>query len=121
MERLTALADRWKAEADTAEQRYGDDRVAHLLRLLAAELEEAVRATHDDPLTLDEAASLSGYSSGHLRHLVADQAIPNAGRKGAPRIRRGDLPIKPGFGAEAIDDEVARAAQRILRKRELHA
>ena len=121
MERLTALADRWKAEADTAEQRYGDDRVAHLLRLLAAELEEAVRVTQDEPLTLDEAAAVSGYTVDHLRHLVADRAIPNAGRKGAPRIRRADLPIKPGFSAENLEDEAARAAQRILGKRELHA
>lgn len=121
MERLTALADRWKAEADTAEQRYGDERVAHLLRLLAAELEEAVRVTQEEPLTLDEAATVSGYTVDHLRHLVADRAIPNAGRKGAPRIRRADLPIKPGFGAENLEDEAARAAQRILGKRELRA
>ncbi|HEX8726058.1 MAG TPA: hypothetical protein VF737_11785, partial [Gemmatimonadaceae bacterium] len=35
-----------------------------------------------------------GYSKDHLRKCVADGTIPNAGSKGRPRIRRGDLPKK---------------------------
>jgi hypothetical protein len=115
VERLTALAAGWRAEADTVTQRYGDDRLARLFRMVAAELEEAIRATQDELLTLDEAAAVSGYTESHLRHLVAAKTIPNAGRKGAPRIRRGDLPIKPGSGAETLEEEAARAARDIMR------
>ncbi|MDB4890458.1 MAG: hypothetical protein JWL61_2313 [Gemmatimonadetes bacterium] len=36
----------------------------------------------------------SGYSADRLRHKIAAQEIPNAGRKGSPKIRRADLPRK---------------------------
>ena len=52
-------------------------------------------------LTLAEAALESGYSVDHLRHAVASGQIANAGRRGAPRIRRADLPKKPGAPATA--------------------
>ncbi len=115
MERLTALAVGWKTEADALAQRYGDDRAARLFRMLAAELEEAIRDTQDETLTLDEAAAVSGYTNSHLRHLVADGSIPNAGRRGAPRIRRSAVPIKPGSAVGALEDEATRAAQSIMR------
>lgn len=47
-------------------------------------------------LTLAKAERLSAYSNGHLRRLIRNGTIPNAGRSGSPRIRRADLPIKPG-------------------------
>jgi len=46
-------------------------------------------------LTLAEAAIRSGYSEEHLGRLVRDGKIPNSGRRGAPRIRVGDLPLRP--------------------------
>jgi hypothetical protein len=56
----------------------------------------AVTASVDDePLSLREAAAASGYSEDHLARLVRQERIPNAGRRGAPRIRRGDLPRRP--------------------------
>lgn len=115
MESLKALADAWKAEAATLVRRYGDERTAHVCRLHAAELEEAIRAAEDETLTLTQAARESGYSSDHLRHLVADGTIPNAGEKGRPRIRRGDLPLKPGADTDAEQDEARREARDILR------
>ena len=121
MERLTALAAGWRAEADTLAQRYGDDRTARVFRMLAAELDEVVRDDQDELLTLSEAAVASGYTSSHLRHLVADGSIPNAGQKGAPRIRRGDAPIKPGSGMEALEEEATREARRIMGERTLTA
>lgn len=55
----------------------------------------AVFATEEDAvLTLQEGARESGYSPDHLGRLVRHGAIPNAGRKRAPRIRRQDLPRK---------------------------
>lgn len=44
-----------------------------------------------------------------LRHLVRQEKIPNAGKKGAPRIRRGDLPRKPGKTAASAYDPNADA------------
>ena len=52
-------------------------------------------STDDEPLSLREAAARSGYSEDHLARLIRQGTIPNAGRRGAPRIRRGDLPRRP--------------------------
>ncbi|HKV51093.1 MAG TPA: hypothetical protein VJO52_07835 [Gemmatimonadaceae bacterium] len=49
-----------------------------------------------DVLTLGGAAAESGYSTDHLRRLIRDGKVPNAGRRHAPLVRRCDLPIKPG-------------------------
>ncbi len=49
-----------------------------------------------DVLTLAEASHVSGYSRGHLARLIRTGHIGNAGRQGAPRIRRKDLQTKPG-------------------------
>lgn len=65
---------------------------AEAFRAAAQELEDALRAESDELLTLTEAAAESGYSARRLREMVAAGAIPQSGRKGAPRIRRGDLP-----------------------------
>ena len=91
----TDLADRWAAEA-TSLERWGDERGATILRQCATELNAAERAHDDEALTITEASAASGYSADHLRSLVASGEIPNAGRKGSPRIRRRDLPVKPG-------------------------
>jgi len=88
------LADRWSAEA-TSLERWGDDRGASILRRCAAELTTAARDHDDEELTITAASAASGYSQDHLRALVATGEIPNAGRKGSPRIRRKDLPRKP--------------------------
>jgi hypothetical protein len=57
---------------------------------LAAALEHYGGAT----LTLQEASSESGLSVDHLARLIRQGRIENAGEKGAPRIRRRDLPRK---------------------------
>jgi hypothetical protein len=48
---------------------------------------------------LTEAARESGYSVEYLGRLVRHGMIPNPGKKGSPRIRRCDLPRKPGGAA----------------------
>ena len=68
---------------------------AEAFRTAAGELDAALRETADAELTLDEAAADSGYSKRRLREMIASGTLPNAGRKGAPRLRRGDLPRKP--------------------------
>ena len=69
-------------------------RGAHILRYCAAELEEDLREHRNKKLTIQQAVEESGYSADHLRALVASGAIPQAGRRGSPRIRRSDLPTK---------------------------
>ena len=61
---------------------------------VVAELESLAPAD-DEVLSLRASAGESGYSVDRLQKLVADGSIPNAGRKGKPGIRRGDLPRKP--------------------------
>jgi hypothetical protein len=89
----TELAQRWRKDAELLD-RYGDDAMARACRTHADDLDAAMRSVADDALDLTAAARESGYSPDRLRHLVAEGTIPNAGKKGSPRIRRGDLPIK---------------------------
>ena len=106
MKQLADLADLWLSHAETLE-RYSDTRGAEVCRLHARELREAIEREESDSLTLAQAAEVSGYSKDHLRTLVSEGTLPNAGEKGRPRIRRGELPKKPGgrvssgFDAEA--------------------
>ena len=97
---MADLAKRWSAEAESL-SRWGDDRGASILRVCAAELSAEVRAQDDEELTITAAAAASGYSADHLRALVASGEIPNAGRKGSPRIYRKDLPRKPSANGGA--------------------
>lgn len=82
----------WRARADELAP-YAPP-AAEAFRVAALELEEAIREGADEELTLRAAAEESGYSERALRGMLADGVIPQAGRKGAPRIRRADLPRK---------------------------
>lgn len=97
------LADRWRADAAVL-RRYGATPEAEQLEARADELEAAERDAGAEMLTLGQAAEESGYSKRRIRELVAEGAVPNAGRKGAPRVRRGDLPRRPKRSAAAGDD-----------------
>lgn len=68
---------------------------AKLIDDLTAGLEECLRQHELEALTLDQAVEESGYSRDHLSRLIADGKIPNAGKKGAPRMHRCDMPRKP--------------------------
>ena len=91
---LRGLAARWREEAQTL-RLYGHEPTAKACERHAEEMEAAVRAYLDETLTVAEATEESGYSESHLRALLAEAKLANAGREGAPRIRRGDLPAKP--------------------------
>ena len=65
---------------------------ARVWTLAAEELAQVFEARDAEALTLSEAARESGYSADHLGSLIRQQTIPNAGRSGAPRIRRADSP-----------------------------
>jgi len=72
---------------------------AALLADVLADFDAVVQGQADEVLTLKEASRESGYSADHLRLLIRQAKIPNAGRRQAPRLRRRDIPRKPGQGA----------------------
>ena len=90
---VEALPANWRRRAK-ALRRYASESPAVALERCAAELEDTIRERDETTLSLVEAARESGYSADHLGRLVRDGRIPNAGRPGAPRIARRDLPRK---------------------------
>ena len=92
---VEALPATWRRQAKALRQ-YGGDTPAVALESCAAELEATLRKRDQTTLSLTEAARESGYSADHLGRLVRDGRIPNAGRPGAPRIARRNLPCKTG-------------------------
>lgn len=102
----------WRARAEELE-RYAPA-AGTAFRDAAQALEEALRAAAGDVLTLAEASLQSGLSVDRLRHKVAAGEIPNAGKKGAPRIRRVDLPRRaprPAPGLYDVDADARTLAQ----------
>lgn len=95
MDSLLRLAERWEAEAQLL-RRHGCESAATTAELHASQLRDALRAVEFETLTLEQAAEVSGYSYGHLSDLIRQGVIRDAGRKGSPRIRRADLPRRPG-------------------------
>ena len=89
-----ALPHRWRERAELLRDWGADEGAARLWERAAGELEQALRASGDETLTLVQAARETGLTADHVGDLVRRGVIPNAGRKGAPRIRRADLPIK---------------------------
>jgi len=62
----------------------------------AIEVESALRGHELEALKLRVASAESGYSVDHLRRLLRECAIPNAGTAREMRILRMHLPRKPG-------------------------
>lgn len=99
---LASLPAAWRARADQLRRWAAAEGAACALEQAAAELEHTLWLAGDTPLTLDEAARESGYSKDHLERLIRDATIPNAGRRNAPRVRRCDLPRKPGTATPSL-------------------
>jgi len=91
-EPLRSLATAWRERADTL--RPFSTAAAEAFNRAADELEGRLNAVELQALTLQEAEAESGYSADHLGRMIAKGKIPNAGRPGAPRILRRDLPRK---------------------------
>lgn len=97
MSSVEKLISRWqRRSARLREWTGGDERAATIWEKATQELEETLRDAENEVLNLQQAAELSGYSAGHLSRLIRRGDIPNAGRKYSPKIRRRDLPTKPG-------------------------
>ena len=75
---------------------------AKLADEVLADLDALERDAQLGTVTLKEAHLIGGYSIDHLQRLVAGGELENVGRKHRPRIRRSDVPIKPGHTAATL-------------------
>lgn len=105
------LLSKWEARHDEWRRLGVFVNGAALADEVLTDLQELTRANALEPVTLREASLMSGYSVDHLQRLVATGQLENIGRKGRPRIRRGDLPVKPGHRLTA-DPSESQFAQR---------
>ena len=80
-----------------------DERAAAIWERAAEMVEESLRRSGLELLSLSQAAQESGYSRDHLRRLIDDGTIPDAsGEDGSKAILRMHLPRKPGHGVAAV-------------------
>lgn len=115
---LRALAETWQGEADLLRRR-GAPRQADALESAAEELEDRLREWSLELLSLEEAAREAGLAYDTVQRKVADGELPNAGEKGAPRVRRADLhPWLDAPTPQLHGDPVDELAERTLRARE---
>src|SRR5947209_1768830 len=96
MTSLVELRQRWEVRRVMFAQFGATVDGAKLADEVLADLAALQQAQSAEAVTLKEAARLGGYSSDHLQRLVAEGQLENVGRKGRPRIRRADVPTRPG-------------------------
>jgi hypothetical protein len=99
---VASLLSQWRSRASDLE-RYAPA-AAQAFREAADQLAEALSGA-EETVTLKEAAMLGGYSVDALQRMVAHGRIQNYGRKGKPRIRRAEVPLKPGHTVGALRTE----------------
>ena len=112
------LTDSWRSEAAVLRAR-GADLQARVLEGCVAELVEYAERRQLEELTVSQAASESGFSEAHLRRLVSEGRLSNCGRKGIPRLRRGELPRKARRSTSHQEQGEPDLAGRVLRARGL--
>ena len=92
----------FKAIASDAREYMADERAAAIWERAAEMIEQSLRRSGLELLTLQQAAAESGYSRDHLRRLIDEGTIPNASAAdGSKAILRMHLPRKPGHGVAA--------------------
>lgn len=99
---VTALAEELREEAELYARDGARLEAEKVLQRVADQVEEAWRDYQLEELTLSAAAHESEYSYDRLSELLREKPELNMGEKGAPRIRRCDLPRKPGVGISVI-------------------
>src|SRR5229473_7298582 len=101
---ISRLRTRWRTEAEILHRRGADEQAA-VLESCASELEQESRLFSLEALRLGQAEEESGFSYSALEKMVRSGRIPNAGSPGQPRVRRGDLPKKPGAAGQSSNSE----------------
>jgi hypothetical protein len=106
------------AKAKELREAFGGEPQARSLEWAAARVEQALRDESDELLTLAQAAKISGYHPDSLARMVREGQIPDLRppkSKAMIRIRRGDLPIKPGQ-PHTPDADVRELASRLFKR-----
>ena len=114
----TCLAD-LRAKAREVREAFGDEGRARTLEWAATRVEIALNSEAHRLVFLPEAATISGYCTGHLARMVHKGQIPDRrppGSRGRLKVRVSDLPTKPGYKHTPSAD-VHDLASRLLRKR----
>ena len=93
---VDALLGRWHHDAEKL-RGWGALASADAVDKCVMELAEALATQDAEPLSLAEAATETGYCVSHLRRLIGEGKLHDVAEKGPPRVRRGDLPRKPGY------------------------
>jgi hypothetical protein len=109
----------WRTRANELRLWASAEGAACALERAAADLERALQHRADEVLTLSEAAEVSGYSADHLGRLIRQQKLRSVGRAHSPRVRREDLPQKPGHVAAPVAgayDPIADARSLLSRR-----
>jgi len=101
---VSRLSAHWQGHASIL-RRWGATAQAAAVELCASELEDEARAFSLESLSLGQAEEESGFTYSTLEKMVRSGRIPNAGSRGHPRIRRCDLPKKPGGHCESAQGE----------------
>ncbi len=92
----------FRAIAADAREYTADGRAAAIWEYAAEMVEESLRQTGLERLTLQQAALESGYTVDHLRRRIDEATIPNASVDGSKSILRMHLPRKPGHGVAPV-------------------
>jgi len=112
-----AVAD-IRGKAKELRDSFGADDLARTLEWAAARVEQAFRDERQQLLSVRQASELSGYHPDSLARMVSEGQIPDLrppNSKGVIRIRRGDLPIKPGR-PHTPDADVRELASRLFKR-----
>ncbi|HEV2129642.1 MAG TPA: hypothetical protein VGR27_00980 [Longimicrobiaceae bacterium] len=103
---LSALPAAFRAKAELLEA--FSLPAATAFRQAAEEVEKALAESQLEALDLDAAAQESGYSAAHLRRMLREGTVPDAG---GGRILRRDLPKKPGGRLRTAPERVGSRLQ----------
>ena len=92
---MSKLPAQWRNRATEIEP-YAPP-VALALRTCADELEKHEQEGDGELISVAQAAIETGWSVDGIGGMIADGRVPNHGTKRRPKVRRGDIPRKPGF------------------------
>jgi hypothetical protein len=89
------LTEKWQALRRDFDRVAAHVNGAKVVGEFLADLDAMENSEGYETLSMQQAATLSGYSAEHIARLVRTGLLPNCGRKNKPLIRRSDLPRKP--------------------------
>ncbi len=95
---VARLSEEFRVKAEGLRE-VAADAQASTLDWCAARIDEVLRGSDYEELTVEEAEVVSGYTRRHLRRLVRSGTIPAEGTGADVRILRKDVPRKPGYGS----------------------